>query len=391
MTPAFIGLCLVVFIAVCNSSVFYGFQVYLQDLGFGKSQAGFLVSLQALSAMSFYSLFSGLLKLENAAKVLAAGVALLLCCGLSYPFASGFWAFAGLRMLQGAGGFMVLAPCLTILVSIIPPERSGSAFSLYSAFLLAPYSIIPALSERLVVLVPSPAWLYFSCALLYLPALCVIWLLGSRVLQGRHSSPPGTNKKAAARAALSNIFQRSILSVLVINFVYFTFFNSLFFLFKDFSLSKGIEQIGIFFSVQTGVMVALRLMTGRLFDLLDKRVLVFLALVVTGCGFIMLYFMQDASSLIPAAIVFGLGMGVCAPALNTLVFLASEPSYRGFNANMMMLSLHLGAFAGPFFGSWTAEFFGYDVFLIAAASAGLLCGLSFLIFYPKKSSTSKEQ
>lgn len=382
MTPTFVGLCLVVFIAVCNSSVFYGFQVYLQHLGFDKSRAGLLVSAQALSAMTLYASFSGLLNLKNAPTVLAAGITLLLCCGLSYPYVSGFWAFAGLRLAQGAGGFMVLAPCLTILVSIIPPGRSGSAFSLYSVALLAPYSIIPALSERLAPFVPSQAWLYFYCALLYLPALCIVRPLASRLSVCRHSDPPAHKHTRATRAALSKMFTGAILAVLIMNCVYFTFFNSLFFLFKDFTLSRNIEQTGVFFTVQMGVMVALRLMTGRLFDVADKRLLVCMALVMTGGGFAMLYVMHDATLLIPAAVVFGLGMGVCTPALNALVFLASEPPYRAFNANMMMLSLHLGAFAGPFLGSWTAEIFGYDVFLIAAASTGLVSGISFLYLYP---------
>jgi len=66
-------------------------------------------------------------------------------------------------------------------------------------------------------------------------------------------------------------------------------------------------------------------------------------------------------------VLFGLGMGLCVPPLNSLMYLNTSPQFRGYNANMMMLVLHVGSFMGSFFGAWIIDFGGYDHFLIMAA------------------------
>ncbi len=50
----FIILCSIFFMAVCNLSVYYSLNVYLQGLGFTKSVAGLLISVYLLSGMFMY-------------------------------------------------------------------------------------------------------------------------------------------------------------------------------------------------------------------------------------------------------------------------------------------------------------------------------------------------
>ena len=60
----------------------------------------------------------------------------------------------------------------------------------------------------------------------------------------------------------------------------------------------------------------------------------------------LLTLVRNAAWILPVAAVFGLGMGLCVPPLNSLMYLVTEPKHRGFNANMMMLSIHFGTFLG---------------------------------------------
>ena len=125
-------------------------------------------------------------------------------------------------------------------------------------------------------------------------------------------------------------------------------------------------------------MVAIRLVGGGIFDTFSKVGLVSISLLVTGAGFVLLYFLVDPDWILYIAVVFGIGMGLCTPPLNALMYLVTKPEYRGYNANMMILAIHLGTFAGPFFGSWIIQTGGYDMFLMIAIMI-TLCGAGFFV------------
>jgi len=175
-----------------------------------------------------------------------------------------------------------------------------------------------------------------------------------------------------------------VASILLVNAVYFTLFSSLFYLFQGLAVERGIKSPGFFFTVQMGVMVVIRLLCGRIFDKFSKVALVTIALLITGAGFGLLRVVSDPTWLLPIAVVFGLGMGLCVPALNSLMYLVTTPQSRGYNANMMMLALHLGSFTGPFAGAWIIDFGGYDQFLSLALCVTVSAAAFFLVVNPRK-------
>jgi MFS family permease len=175
-----------------------------------------------------------------------------------------------------------------------------------------------------------------------------------------------------------------VLSVLFVNGIYFVIFAALFFLFKGFALQKGIKNPGFFFTTQMGVMILIRLFGGQIFDRFSKVTLVAIALMLTAAGFALLLLLSNAAWIFPIAVVFGLGMGLCVPPLNSLMFLVTRPEYRGYNANMMMLSVHCGNFLGPFVGAWIIDASGYGRFLCLAILISMGSAIFFVVANPAK-------
>lgn len=378
----FLTLCFITFAAVCNVAVFYNFHLYLQGLGFSGKEAGFLIGLYSLSAMVMYVAASRCVRLGNAIASMAAGICLVVGCGLAYLFFDQFWPLVIIRTLNGIGMFLVMASCMVMLVTIIPPQQSGAAFSLYSVALLLPYSIMPAVSEVLLPLVESPTRLYMLTACLLLPALFLVLGIRSRVRDRFLEQEKDAPGPAGSRAGRENLRRRPILAILLVNGIYFIIFSSLFYLFEGFALARGMRNPGYFFTVQMGVMITIRLFAGRIFDHFSKVVLVAIALVLTGAGFVLLRVMPSQSWLLPIAVLFGLGMGLCMPPLNALMYLNTRPQFRGYNANMMMFVLHVGSFSGSFFGAWIIEVGGYNHFLMLAAVLAVAAAGFFLAVNP---------
>jgi len=379
-TANFLLLCGIVFLIVCNVAVYYSLHVYLQGIGFTGSRSGVVISLYSMAGMTMYATLSSLIRTDNAFKSMALGLGLMLTSGCGFLFVESFWGLAVLRLMQGMGGFFLFAPCTVLLVSIIPKGKEGSAFSLYSAALLLPYSLLPALSDVLMPHVGSPTWLYAGAACFMIPtSLAVLHLRRSLAPSNTDAQPA---PRPSTRESFANLKNPTIMATLLTNLFYFMIFTGVFFLFQDYALSRGIENSGIYFTIQMGVMVTIRLGANKLFDTISPKILITCAMVITSASLGALMLLDSPSMLIPLAILFGLGMGLCTPPLNSLLYQAGNPKFRGFNANMMVLTIHAGSFLGPLIGSSMVEITGYNAFLTTSAIVTFSVGIIFLIFVP---------
>ena len=380
----FLSLCIITFLVLCNVAVFYNFHLYLKHIGILGKEAGFIIGLYSLSAMVLYLSASRHIRLDNSFSWMLTGILMVAGCGVAYLFSDSFWSLAIVRIANGAGMFLVMASTMVVLISVIPPKKTGLAFSLYSVALLSPYSIMPAVSEMVAPLIGSPTHLYTATACLLLPAAGFVSIIRRRT-RNRVQDPSMKCEKPLHRGAeRQNLFRKPVITILLVNGAYFTIFSALFFLFEGLGVQRGIKNPGYFFTMQMGVMIVIRLLGGQIFDRFSKVVLVIIALLATGGGFGLLRLIHDTAWILPIAVVFGCGMGLCVPPLNSLMYLVTNPPYRGYNANMMMLSVHFGNFMGPFVGAWIIDEGGYNLFLMFGILITVGAAVFFLIANPAK-------
>ena len=361
----FVSLCLLIFLSYCNISVFYSLYVYFEALGIPQSWRGLLIGASSLATMATYLTVSPFLTTRNAARAAALGILVLLGCGGAYLTASSPVALLAVRLANGLGVALVSAGAMTLLVAIIPPTRSGQAFGIYSVAMLLPYSVMPPLFDWL-----SPAHIgypqgYALVALALAPALAVLTAMGRRSRGREHAH--GARPSLAAMA--QNARKRPIAQLLAVNAMYYLSFAALFFLAKSLFQARGLAGVGVFFSIQTGCMIALRVFANRIFDVVPKIQLIRFCYVVTGATFLLLYASHTQGMAYLAAMLLGCGMGVGSPSLNAFMYDLSEPAFKGLNANLMMLSLQGGSFLGPILGGAAVAAYGYDGFLLVGAVA----------------------
>jgi MFS family permease len=369
----FASLCLIAFLAVANGTAYYNLFGHLAALGIPAELRGLVVGAHSLVAMGLYLVASPFLTVRNAPRAMLAGIAVLVVGGLSFLVVRSFWGLLLLRSFCGAGGFLLGAGATSLLVGVIPPDRSGEAFGIYSVAILAAYGIVPAGMDLLVPHLPSVATGYALAGLVLLPAGGLVVALRRRIQSGtpppgeEPHAPPGSDMRAGPR-------DPRLLLVLVIGVTYFTNWSSLYYLFKGFATERGLANVGAFFSVLTAVMIGIRLLAGRLFDRFDKAKLAALSFGTIALGHLALSTSPIGMAPLIGAF-FGLGLGAGYPALNGLMFEMSEPRFRAQNANLMMFGVQLGSFLGPAVGGALVARFGYGGYfrgsiLLALASAG---------------------
>ncbi len=369
----FVGVCAVAFLALCNVTVFYDLFGHLASLGIPAELRGLLVGVASGTAMVLYALASPFVTAKRAPAAMLAGMAVLAASGWGYLAVESFPALLALRIANGAGGFLLGAGASALLVAVIPPERSGQAFGLYSVAILVAFGLVPAVMDALAPSLPGRAHGYAAATLVLLPAALLVLAIRRRL--GRAGIGGAPERRLVWPEIRDNLRTPSVGVLLALNTLYFANWSALFYLFEGFARQEGIGNVGAFFSVLTAIMIVFRLLAGRLFDRADKVRLVGASFAVVALAHLALG--QAPAGAIPLlGAFFGLGLGAGYPAINGLMFDRTPPRLRALNANIMLFAVQGGSFLGPSVGGALVAGFGYRGWFLAsslmAASAALL-------------------
>jgi MFS family permease len=360
-TKEFITLNIASFLAQINMAVFYQLHQYLTSLGFEQKAAGFLIGIFSLAGVFIQPVLSPFINVRNARKTLVIGVCTTIVALMTYRWAHSFPAMMAVRIVHGVG-FVVFATAMNaIFVPFIPVTKSGQAFGLMSINMLLPMAVVPALLGWLNVGPDHFVAVLTATAILMIPTALLPILIGrstkSLEIGDMHRS------KGIWRDIISDFSDRRIPALLFTNFLNFLAYTPVFFLFKEFAEGRGIKNAGMFFSVATASMMAIRIVGGGLFDRLPKPAMLVGALCLVSCGYTMMVFTSPGTYILFAVIV-GIGWSLFMPFLNAILFECSKPSARALNLNLIQVVLQAGYFVGPIIGTAILHHSGYNAVFI---------------------------
>ncbi|MDA8407671.1 MAG: MFS transporter [Deltaproteobacteria bacterium] len=364
-TFEFFGLCMVAFLAICNVSVFYNLFNYLQTLGIPTGLCGLVIGAYSLTAMVLYLLGSPFLNRTNAPRVMLLGMLLMIVSGTGYLFVHSFYGLILLRIINGAGQFCTSGGVMALFVSVIPLEKSGQAFGLYSVAILLGYAGVPAIMDALAPFIPSPPYGYAAATVSLAPAAWIVLRIRRRHGQSSRTEQRGQLPTWADISV--NVFQLPVALLLLLNMSYFSNWSSLFFLFKGFAQQQGLTNVGAFFTVQMVSMIVIRLLGGRMFDVIDKVWLVGICFIIVGLGHLTLDHLPGLWAVPFVGVLFGVGMGLGYPAINGLMLQISAPHFRSLNANLMLFAVQAGFFLGPVLGGALVANWNYHGYFLASS------------------------
>ena len=382
LTFEFLGLCFVTFVVYCNISVFYNLFDYLRTLGMPADLRGLVIGAYSLTAMFLYLLVSPFLTPANAPRAMLSGMVVLALCGFGYFFIHSFWGLLVLRMVNGLGQFLMGAGTMALFVTVIPQEKSGQAFAIYSVAMLLSFGTVPTVMDALISFIPTPPHGYAGATVMLLPAALVTWQISRRRCKQAAAVERQTFPGWAVIRA--NITQLPVALLLLLNIIYMMNWSSMLFLFKGFADQKGIGNVGAFFTVQMGLMIVMRLLAGRIFDAIDKAWMLAATFAVIALGHLGLDYLPGPWAISLVALVFGAGMGMGNPSLNGLMLEVSAPRFRPLNANLMLFAVQGGYSFGPALGGALVGRWGYHGYFLSSIGLALAATLLLVPLASKK-------
>ena len=360
----FFVLCLQFLLVSTVVALFFPLQAYVKGLGFPDGIVGFVLGADALSALVLQPFITPLITAVTAKRWILSGTILLAAALILEGTLIDPFGFAAARLIQGCGFIVVVSGIMVLLVEVIPKTMSGRAFGWISLIRLIPYATMPLVYDAVGVaperLGPILRWSSVGCAVL----AALLLLLPSP------ADVAGARRRSVYPYSLMfrSLFDRTLFPMFAAVTLLYAGYSAVFFFLKGYGAATGLSSIGLFFTVATLVMMAVRAAGGRWFDRWDKRAANAAALTLCGAASGMIPVSKTMPSIIGLAVLCGIGWGIAMPLLNALIFDGSKPETAGLNQNLALLMLQAGFFLGPLAGGQLLSFGGYEAVFFGAAA-----------------------
>ena len=317
--------------------------VYIDYLGATASIVGVVVSAFAITALLIRP-FAGPAfdsfpkkRLLLIAQIIIAASLFLYGVADSVPF-----LFA-VRLLHGIGIGCSGPLAMSLVSEFLPPERLASGISIYALAQSFAQVIGPAVGLWLVDAVGfSPA--YFLAAACVLVAMVGVFFLKE---PDRERLPYQFKlNRMFAREAVPKAF---VLMLLAVSFScmasYLVLYGNL----------RGIEGIGIYFTVYALCLLGTRPLFGKMADKFGAERVLLVGIVCFALSYVLLHTTQDFTRLIVVAVFGSAGFGACAPLVQSLALSSVPVERRGAASNTAFTGMDVGMLLGPVIGGNAIE------------------------------------
>ncbi|MCB0542287.1 MAG: MFS transporter [Saprospiraceae bacterium] len=375
-TPAFLLLCIshALFAASFNMML-PELPSYLSNMGGGEYK-GLIIALFTITAGVSRPFSGKLTDTVGRLPVMYVGTFACVICGLLYPQLAFVGGFLTLRFFHGFSTGFKPTGTSAYVADIVPPGRMGEAMGILGICFSLGTSASPPLGSWMVQHYggnPNP--MFYASAFVAVLSVLILTNL-----------PETLPEKKKFRLSLLKVTRDDIFDPLAIPsaitmiFCYVGY-GVILTLVPDLSDALGVSNRGTFFTLFTLASVSTRFLAGKMSDRLGRvPVLKISALIITAS--MLAFALADSPAIMYlASVLFGLGNGVFAPAINAWTIDLGHPQRKGRALATMYIALEIAIGGGAALAGW---YFANEmgrmpaVFYFAAImSLGGFCYLTF--------------
>jgi predicted MFS family arabinose efflux permease len=348
--------------------------VHLSRLGSREAEIGVLIGVYGVSSLFLRLLVGQALQRYPEKRVMMFGSGLLILSFLVLIFFLPFWPVFFARLLQGAAYACIDTAALAFMVNIAPPAHRVRAIGY---FLLAPnFAMVVAPSLGMYLINQHvPPLLFLFCAGLSLCVLFFSWRLRKVRIMGSEVTGSGV------------LLDRNMIVPAIIGFFHYFGWGAIAAFLPLYAVQCGIQNPGYFFSSMAVMLIAGRVLGGRVFDICSKEKIILTFMFTSAIAMIILSFSGVLSMLILVGVLWGIGSAFLHPA--TLAYaLDYAGSSDGTAVGTFRAFTDLGVAVGPMVMGIIIPFTGYRAMFLCLAFIYLI-NLGYFRFYVKRKAESR--
>ena len=369
-----------IFITISNALVFMIFEMllptlplFVRELGGGASQIGLVTGIFTLSAILIRP-FAGLLASKfNKKYLLIGGVIVNALATGAYYLSSSIEMLLFIRLIHGAGFGLITTYFATIAAEIIPRKRRGEGMGYFGVGETVAISVGPMLGILTLELYDFQRLFLGGMAVLLLATLMAAFFK-------RKTENIALDKEASIKITF---IEKRVLFPAILTLLLGIAAGSIMSFFSLYALEKNYTYVGLFFFIIAAASFAVRLISGKLFDLYGTPVILIPGAILCVIGFGVLYAAESTFSFSIAALLYGFGFGAIFPAIQTWCMnLVDEHEHEGAMGTFFNF-FDLGIGGGSLLLGMIAAATSYQMIYIIATIAYALFLLLYMIYFVK--------
>jgi MFS family permease len=325
--------------------------IYAQTLGANETIAGTIVGLFTISAVLVRPFFGNLLDRRSRRSILITGIVILLVSVLAHTLAFFIAILLVLRVAHGVGWGASTTASATIASDLVPADKRAEGMGYYGVASTIAMAIGPALG---LYLIGSGNFkiLFFSSAI-----IAALGLAGAFFLN--YEKKLQIAKAARVQATRGVIIERTALPPsLVLLFVTVTYGGIMTFI-PLYANTRGVENIGLFFTVYAVVLLVSRPLIGRLADRFGGYKFVAPGILLVAAALLLLGQARSLPLFLISGVVYGIGFATVQPVLNAAMISLAPIERRGAANATFSVAMDLGIGLGSIILGLVVQNAGY--------------------------------
>lgn len=313
---------------------------FITQLG-GADQKGLVISIFTISAALSRPFSGKLADYIGRKKVMYIGVFFSFLTCLLYPLSNTVLFFLIVRFLHGfSAGFMPTG-ATALVTDQLPTEKRGVGMGIWGTFISLGIGVGQGLSFIIV------KWTNLNGLFMIASSTAVVSIL--ILYNVKETLPKPISFKAnLLKVTWKDVFDSAVLPSAIVMFLSATCSGIIFVLSSDVSSFLHIENKGSFFVYYVLCTILIRLLTGKLSDVIGRRETLIIGMSVLIASMSLLAYIHSENDYILASIIFGLATGISSPTLFAWTADLSHPERRGVGAGTMFIAMELGIMFGSY-------------------------------------------
>jgi len=358
---------------------------YAIDIGESEFIAGLITGIFALAALLFRPVFGNLLDSKGRKIVLITGVIIFSLATMSYNFAYVVGILLALRFLHGIGFSAHTTAAGTIFSDIIPIAKLTEGIGYFGIADTLSIAIGPALGLYLIEHASYNILFVVSFVIGVFGLMIALLINYERKDKKSTAVLPDHDRDILLNAATDHnkksskgvIIEKTALPTsLVVLFIALTLGGILTFI-PIYAVSRGIKNIGIFFTVFAFASLLARLIIGKLADRYGLSQVILPGMVLLILSLVILAFATSLPAFLIAGVLYGLGFGSSQTTLNTIMIKLCPRERRGTGNATFFSAMDIGIGLGAVLWGVVSQAVGFSYIYLASA----LCVILAIIIY----------
>lgn len=367
-------------ITVLNLFIFLSFQmfppalpVYVKSLGASDATVGWMGGIIIIATLIIRP-FAGLaLDSMGRKKIFITGLLTVMAMTIAYGFFPIVGIIMAIRFVHGLGWGLASTGSTTIAADVIPKKRFGEGMAYFSVSSSLAMAVAPALALYL-----GMRHTVVIATILMVIATILAFMLKYRAL------PPKPHNAGPRKFAP---YEKAAVWPGIIMFLINSAYGALVSFIAIYALTRGIENIGVFFTVYAIAIIVTRPYFGKLIDSKGFSAAVLPGIITTIAAVVILSFAHNLTWFLISGFIYGIAFGACQTGLQTMAVLKS-PSHRTGAANATFFTGFDGGIGfGSILSGFLATWFTYSQMYLLIAILPTMALLLYLIAEISKKST----